>query len=94
MSAADFEKAVAYVRNPSAAGGVEPPALNNETKLQFYGLYKQATEGDVTAAKPSVFQMEARAKHSAWEANKGMSANEAKQKYVELANSSLPNWNK
>ena len=44
---------------------------NNDQLLQLYGLYKQATTGDVNIAQPWAVQMEARAKWDAWNARKG-----------------------
>ena len=44
---------------------------NNDQLLQLYGLYKQATAGDVNTSQPWAVQMEARAKWDAWNARKG-----------------------
>ena len=77
---ADFDAAVAFVRALPKDGPIQ---LDNAAKLEFYGLYKQATEGDVTGTQPWAVQFEARAKWDAWAANKGMAADEAKQKYVD-----------
>ena len=41
---------------------------SNEELLQLYGLYKQATEGDVTGKRPGILDMVGRAKHDAWSA--------------------------
>ena len=76
-----FQQAVEYVRSLPADGPVQ---LGNEDKLKFYGLYKQATEGDVTGSQPWAVQMEARAKWDAWNANKGKSKEDAEKEYVEL----------
>ncbi|GET87617.1 hypothetical protein, conserved [Leishmania tarentolae] len=80
MSAANFEAAVAYVRSLPKDGPVQ---LDNATKLQFYALYKQATEGDVQGSQPWAVQIEARAKWDAWNCRKGMKAEDAKAAYVE-----------
>ncbi|CCW63945.1 unnamed protein product [Phytomonas sp. EM1] len=81
MSAANFEAASAYVRSLPKDGPIQ---LDNDTKLKFYALYKQATEGDVKGSQPWAVQMEARAKWDAWNAIKGMSSEEAKAAYVSL----------
>ncbi|KAG5503803.1 hypothetical protein JIQ42_07320 [Leishmania sp. Namibia] len=81
MSAVDFDAAVAYVRSLPADG---PVRMDNNTKLSFYSLYKQATEGDVKGTQPWAVQVEARAKWDAWNARKGMSSDEAKAAYVKL----------
>ena len=44
-----FEEAVNYVQ--TAEGDFKP---SNELKLQFYSLFKQATEGDVTGKRPGM----------------------------------------
>ena len=59
----------------------------NDLKLRLYAHYKQATEGDNTAKKPSFSDIVARAKWDAWTAQKGLSADEAKQKYIDLIES-------
>lgn len=53
-------------------------------KLELYGLYKQATEGDVTGEMPSATDFIARAKYQAWEKHKGMTRQEAMQKYIDM----------
>ncbi|KPA76152.1 hypothetical protein ABB37_07918 [Leptomonas pyrrhocoris] len=79
MSAADFNAAVAYVRTLPKGGPVQ---MDNNTKLAFYSLYKQATEGDVKGTRPWAVKVEARAKWDAWSARKGMKPAEAKAAYV------------
>lgn len=81
MSAAHFDAAVEYVRSLPKDGPVQ---MSNSVKLQFYGLYKQATEGDVQGTQPWAVQVEARSKWDAWNSRKGMSSDEAKLEYVRL----------
>lgn len=57
---------------------------SNEALLDLYSLYKQATAGDVQGDRPSGFDFVGGAKFDAWEKRRGMSADEAKQAYVEL----------
>jgi acyl-CoA-binding protein len=57
---------------------------DNDTLLELYSFYKQATEGDVTGDKPGPFDFKARAKYDAWEARKGMSQEVAMKAYVRL----------
>lgn len=74
-----FKKAVWLVRNgPPQAG------TSNDRKLLFYSYFKQATEGDVKGEQPWAVQFEARAKWDAWNKLKGLSKEEAMQKYIEL----------
>ena len=60
---------------------------DNETLLKLYSLYKQATEGDAGADGPSnPFDFVGKAKHDAWTALKGLTAETAMQQYVDLVN--------
>jgi acyl-CoA-binding protein len=72
-----FAAAQAEVQNLS-----ERP--DNDTLLELYSFYKQATEGDVTGDKPGPFDFKARAKYDAWESRKGMSREVAMKAYVRL----------
>jgi diazepam-binding inhibitor (GABA receptor modulating acyl-CoA-binding protein) len=60
------------------------PSQGNETLLELYSLYKQATEGDVQGEAPSGFDFRGAAKYAAWEKRRGMSSDEAMQAYIEL----------
>jgi acyl-CoA-binding protein len=73
-----FNEAVDFIQNDE--GDFRP---SNELKLEFYGLYKQATRGDVSGKRPGMMDFVARAKHDAWASFKGLSAEQAMQKYVE-----------
>ena len=56
---------------------------SNETLLQLYSLYKQATEGDIASEPPSnPFDFVGKAKHNAWAEQKGKSAEVAMQEYI------------
>lgn len=57
---------------------------DNEELLELYALYKQATEGDVSGERPGGFDFKAIAKYDAWAERKGMSAESAKQGYIEF----------
>ena len=57
-------------------------ALSNEEKLEFYGLFKQATVGDVNTERPGMFDMKGKAKWDAWKAKEGTSQDDAKAAYV------------
>jgi diazepam-binding inhibitor (GABA receptor modulator, acyl-CoA-binding protein) len=75
-----FEKAAADSKKLS-----EKP--DNETLLQLYSLYKQATEGDNETKKPGMMDMVGRAKWSAWDALKGTDTEDAMQQYIDLVES-------
>lgn len=74
-----FEDAVNYVKTTEAS--FNP---GNDLKLEMYGLYKQATEGDVSGSRPGMMQMVNRAKYDAWAKLKGTSQEEAMQKYMDI----------
>ncbi|MDR3066759.1 MULTISPECIES: acyl-CoA-binding protein [Comamonas] len=71
------------VKNSTSLG--ERP--DNATLLRIYALYKQATEGDNEAKKPSFTDMVARAKWDAWSKLEGTTPDEAKQQYIDLIES-------
>ena len=71
-----FEKAVEQSRSL--------PMQSNEVLLELYGLFKQATQGDVTGERPGGFDFRGAAKYDAWEARKGMSNDEAMEAYADL----------
>lgn len=54
----------------------------NDAKLELYGLYKQATDGDVSGKKPGMFDMVGKAKYEAWEKQKGKSKDAAMTAYI------------
>ena len=56
---------------------------SNEQKLALYALYKQATAGDCTGARPGIFSQTERYKYDAWKAHEGLAALEAKAAYIE-----------
>jgi acyl-CoA-binding protein len=73
-----FEKAVAESKTLS-----EKPS--NDTLLQLYSLYKQATEGDVNTDPPAnPFDFVNKAKYEAWSALKGKTKETAMQEYADL----------
>jgi acyl-CoA-binding protein len=71
-----FETAVANSKKLS-----ERP--DNNTMLQMYALYKQATSGDVEGKRPGMMDMINRAKYDAWAGIKGKSKEDAMQEYID-----------
>ena len=75
-----FEKAVGDSKSLS-----EKPS--NETLLQLYSLYKQATEGDNTSEPPAnPFDFVAKAKYEAWSEQAGKTKDQAMKEYIDLIN--------
>jgi len=79
MSQEAFEAAAKGVKECSKPGATDE-------LLELYGLYKQATVGDVNTAAPWAVQLEAKAKWDAWNSRKGMSMADARAAYIEVAN--------
>jgi diazepam-binding inhibitor (GABA receptor modulating acyl-CoA-binding protein) len=87
MTEQQFKKAAHFVaKSPPREG------ISNAEKLETYALYKQATTGDVQGGQPWAVQLEARAKWDAWNANKGMTKEDAMKAYVALVTRGDPNW--
>ncbi len=61
-----------------------PEKPDNQTLLQIYALYKQATEGEVQGKRPGFTDMVGRAKYDAWAGQKGKDNQTAMQEYVDL----------
>lgn len=54
----------------------------NDVKLKLYGLFKQATQGDVQGKRPGFTNPVGRAKYDAWSEFAGLTSDEAKAQYV------------
>ena len=57
---------------------------DNDTLLELYSYFKQATEGDVSGTRPGSLDFVARAKYDAWRARKGVRQDAAMRSYVKL----------
>ena len=64
--------------------------LSDEKKLKLYGLYKQATMGDINIEKPGMLDFKGKAKWNAWNEEKGKDKEVAKKEYVEFVLPLLP----
>jgi diazepam-binding inhibitor (GABA receptor modulating acyl-CoA-binding protein) len=71
---AEFEKACENIKNAKN--------LDNDTLLNLYGLYKQASTGDCNIEKPGFFDQKGGAKWTAWNENKGIDKFTAMRRYV------------
>ncbi|WP_162052079.1 acyl-CoA-binding protein [Pontibacter pamirensis] len=76
---AEFESAVEKSKTLT-----ERPS--NNVLLQLYGLYKQATDGDVNTERPGGFDFKNIAKWDAWKQQEGKSQESAREEYVQLVN--------
>jgi acyl-CoA-binding protein len=64
--------------------------LGNDTMLDLYALYKQATVGDVTGDRPGMLDLRGRAKYDAWAKKKGTTKDAAMQAYIALVDRHAP----
>ncbi len=74
----ELEAAVKRVNALSSAPGTSD-------MLELYALYKQGSVGDVSSARPGMFDVRGRAKWDAWNGKKGMSPESARAAYVALS---------
>ena len=73
-----FEEAVAVSQSL-------PTRPGNETLLNLYSLYKQATFGDCSAEfTGNVFDIIGKAKYNAWKKHNGMTSDDAMKKYIAI----------
>jgi diazepam-binding inhibitor (GABA receptor modulator, acyl-CoA-binding protein) len=63
-----------------------PKNPTTQELLELYGLYKQASSGDVAGSRPGMLDLKGRAKYDAWAKRQGTSADDAMRGYVELVN--------
>ena len=59
--------------------------LSNEELLDLYKYYKQATVGDCNTTRPGMMDFKGKSKWDAWNGAKGLTKQEATEKYIELA---------
>ncbi|KAI8577301.1 hypothetical protein K450DRAFT_177989 [Umbelopsis ramanniana AG] len=75
-----YKRALGLVRNLPKKSLFQP---SNADKLNLYGLYKQASFGDINTPQPDRWDLLNRAKWEAWRQYRGMDATSAKQQYVD-----------
>ncbi len=66
--------------------------ITNEDKLQFYGMFKQATAGPNNTKAPSRRKIVERYKWDSWKKLGSISKEEAMKKYVEKLSKLDPKW--
>ena len=81
-----FDSATSRVRKEKS--------LSNAQKVDFYGLFKQASVGDNKGtSRPSGFvDPVGAAKWDGWKKYQGISSDDAKKKYIDLLAGVSPNW--
>lgn len=61
-----------------------PSKPSNDSLLQLYSFYKQATQGDADGVAPNMYDFVAKAKYEAWSSIKGKTKEAAMQEYIDL----------
>ncbi|KAK6337873.1 hypothetical protein TWF696_001351 [Orbilia brochopaga] len=76
---------------PSPEFEAAATAANNFTSkptddelLKLYGLYKQATVGDVNTERPGIFDLKGKYKWDAWKSEEGKPQEVAETEYIAL----------
>lgn len=64
--------------------------LGNDVLLELYALFKQATAGDATGARPGMLDVRGRAKFDAWARRKGLSKDAAMEQYIAVVAKHAP----
>ena len=65
---------------------------SNEELLKLYGLFKQATDGDVTGERPGGFDFKGIAKFDSWSEQKGKTKEAAMKEYVDTVTTLLSKY--
>lgn len=84
-----FEAAVEFIRSAPTDSS---RSISDAEKLQFYGLYKQATVGDCTTSAPWAVNIVKRKQWDAWHDQLGKTKEEAQDAYVQLLDAVYPSW--
>lgn len=70
----------------TSSGDLISSNTSDAEQLELYGLFKRATVGsEPSTARPGWTQIRARKKYDSWVSYKDISADQAKEKYVALA---------
>uniref|UniRef100_A0A6C0EDH5 ACB domain-containing protein n=1 Tax=viral metagenome TaxID=1070528 RepID=A0A6C0EDH5_9ZZZZ len=65
---------------------------NKDELGKLYGLFKQATIGDINTVKPNMLNYTAREKWNAWNMYNGIDKNEAEIQYINHVNELIQNY--
>eukprot|EP00249_Psilotum_nudum_P018958 c27037_g1_i2 orf=484-1821(-) len=93
VESTELEEAFGAAATAVVGMALEPAMkVSMDLQLQFYSLYKQATEGRCSTPQPSAYRLSARAKWHAWQKLGDMSSEEAMRQYVALFAELHPDW--
>ncbi|XP_042756219.1 acyl-CoA-binding domain-containing protein 3 isoform X1 [Lactuca sativa] len=66
--------------------------IDNEVKMQFYGLHRVAIEGPCFESQPMALKVSARANWNAWKRLKNLGREDAMEQYIALLSQHIPDW--
>ena len=81
---ARFKNAVAFLQKSKDL------KFDNNQKLQFYALFKQATTGACTEKAPSKLKVVERAKYDAWKSLGSITKEQAMERYIKILETNAP----
>ncbi|KAI3503030.1 hypothetical protein L1887_31465 [Cichorium endivia] len=85
-----FGAAVAFLGSKPSSDRVN--LIDNEVKMQFYGLHRVAIEGPCFESQPMALKVSARANWNAWKRLENLGREEAMERYIALLSQHVPDW--
>ncbi|XP_071704296.1 uncharacterized protein [Rutidosis leptorrhynchoides] len=85
-----FGSAVAFMGSKSCVDRVN--LIDNEIKIQLYGLHRVAIEGSCFEPQPMALKLSARANWNSWKRFENLGREEAMEQYIALLSQHVPDW--
>ncbi|XP_076922791.1 acyl-CoA-binding domain-containing protein 3-like [Bidens hawaiensis] len=85
-----FGAAVAFMDSKSGADRVN--LVDNEVKVQLYGLHKVAIQGSCFEPQPMALKVSARANWNSWKRLENLGREDAMEQYIALLSQHVPDW--
>ncbi|KAK1439030.1 hypothetical protein QVD17_04845 [Tagetes erecta] len=85
-----FGSAVAFMDSKSSADRVN--LIDNEVKIQLYGLHRVAIEGSCFEPQPMALKLSARANWNSWKRLENLGREDAMEQYIALLSQHVPDW--
>lgn len=85
-----FGAAVAFLGSKTCADRVN--LIDNEVKMEFYGLHRVAIEGPCFESQPMALKLSARANWNAWKRVENIGREDAMEQYIALLSQHIPDW--
>ncbi|KAK1423420.1 hypothetical protein QVD17_18723 [Tagetes erecta] len=85
-----FGAAVSFVDSKVNSGCVN--LIDNDVKIELYGLHRVAIEGSCFEPQPMAFKVSARANWSSWKRSENLGRENAMERYIALLSRHVPGW--